>query len=109
MSLAESLSPFKNEPPVDFTAPENRRAMDAALEQVTRQLGATYSLIIDGKRLRAKKTLKSINPSRPSEVVGIVQDADRGLADKALNAAVKAFDSWRFTTPEERARVLLKM
>jgi 1-pyrroline-5-carboxylate dehydrogenase len=109
MSIAETLTPFKNEPPEDFSRPDTRRAMDSALEQVTRELGATYPLIIDGKRVHAKKTFKSINPSLPSEVVGVVKEADRALADRALAAAVKAFERWRYESQDNRAQVLLKM
>src|SRR5579864_8455928 len=107
MSLAQALSEFKNEPTTDFSQPDKRQAMEAALDEITGQLGETYPLVIDGKRVRAGKTLKSINPSKSSQVVGIVQDADRTLADRALTATTRAFESWRRVRQDERAQALL--
>jgi 1-pyrroline-5-carboxylate dehydrogenase len=109
MSLAASLTPFRNESPTDFSNPERAREMKIALDQVSQQLGETYPLVINGKKLRARGTIKSINPSLRKEVVGIVQNADRSLADRALAAAEKAFPTWSRVPQGERAQVLIRM
>src|SRR5947207_46003 len=100
---------FQNEPPVDFSNPGLRQAMETALDQVTRQLGRTYPLIIDGKKCFARRTLRSLNPSWSSEQVGVVQEADRSLADRALTAATRAFESWSRVPQEDRAQALARM
>src|SRR5204863_7684203 len=76
VSLAETLTSFKNEPLLDFSNSGQRQAMDAALDRVTRQLGHTYPLIIGCKHVRAGKTFRSINPSLRSETIGLAQNAD---------------------------------
>ncbi|PAE22671.1 aldehyde dehydrogenase family protein, partial [Bacillus sp. 7894-2] len=50
----------------------------------------------------------SINPSNKEEVVGRVSKANRELAEKAMQAAVEAFKTWRKVKPETRADVLFK-
>lgn len=100
---------FKNEPFTDFSKDAEAREMEAALALVKSQLGRTYSLMIDGKEVKARKTFRSINPSHASHVIGLVQDADRALADRALEAATRTFESWRFVSQEDRAGYLRKM
>src|SRR6185437_710654 len=57
--------------------------------------------------LRTKEKIKSVNPAKPSEVVGIHQKAGAEHAETAMQAALKAFESWRTTSWEERASLLL--
>ena len=66
---------FANEPFTDFNNPENARAMRRALDQVAAHLGREYSLIIGGKRLKTTDKIRSINPARPAQVVGVHQKA----------------------------------
>ena len=101
--------PFKNEPPVEFTKEENARRMRTAIEKVRSQLGREYDLIIGGKRSRTAEKIKSLNPARPSEVVGIHQKASRDHVEPAMQAALKAFDFWSRTSVEERASVLFRV
>jgi len=109
MSSVETMMDFKNEALTDFSQPAERAAMEKALADVRRQLGQIYPLMIGGKALKSKKTIRSINPSRFSEVVGIVQDADRAQADRALDAAVRAFETWSRIPQNERAQSLRRM
>ena len=95
--------PFKNEPSVDFTREENQRRMHSAIEKVRSQLGREYDLIIDGRRIKTAEKIRSLNPARPSEVVGIHQKAGREHVEPAMQAALKAFESWSRTSLEERA------
>src|SRR6516162_9206228 len=44
---------FVNEPPADFALNDARRKMDLALQQVQKQLGKHYPLVINGKQLTA--------------------------------------------------------
>src|SRR5712692_6048581 len=102
-------SPFVNEPLTDFTRPENARQMRAAIEKVRGQLGREYDLIIGGKRVQTKDKIKSINPAKPSQVVGLHQKAGKEHVEPAMQAALEAFASWSRTSVEERAGLLFRV
>ncbi|MBI5368003.1 MAG: L-glutamate gamma-semialdehyde dehydrogenase [Planctomycetes bacterium] len=102
------LTDFKNEPAVDFSREENRRAMEDALVRVGAELGREYDLVIGGDHVRTHEKIRSLNPSNPDEVVGFTAKGDRELADRAIAAAAKAFESWKRVAPETRARCLWK-
>jgi 1-pyrroline-5-carboxylate dehydrogenase len=98
---------FANEPFVDFKSPENVRAMQAALDRVSSQLGREYDLIIGGRRLRTEGKIRSLNPARPAQVVGVHQKAGAEHAEEAMGAALSAFESWSRTSVETRVSLLL--
>jgi 1-pyrroline-5-carboxylate dehydrogenase len=100
---------FKNETFVDFTKEENVRQMRSALEKVRGQLGREYDLIIGGKRIKTEGKIRSINPAKPSEVVGVHQKAGKEQVDPAVHAASAAFINWSRTTVEERASLLFRV
>jgi len=98
---------FANEPFTDFKKPDVVRAMQAALEHVAGQLGREYDLIIGGHRIRTEGKIKSLNPARPAQVVGVHQKAGAEHAELAMQAALKAFEFWSRTSVEERVSLLL--
>src|SRR5207249_3016078 len=65
-----------------------------------------YPLIINGEKIRTGKTIASINPSSPDDVVGAVAEAGIAEAERAVQAARGAFEKWRWTPFEERAQLL---
>jgi RHH-type proline utilization regulon transcriptional repressor/proline dehydrogenase/delta 1-pyrroline-5-carboxylate dehydrogenase len=101
-------SPFTNHPAVDFTKYEIRSAFLQAINQVRQRLGRTYPLLIGGKEKRTKDTLPSVNPAKPSEVIGHVCQAGTKEIDSAIAAAKEAFISWRNTSPKDRAHYLFR-
>jgi 1-pyrroline-5-carboxylate dehydrogenase len=101
--------PFKNEPFVDFSKEENVRQMRSAIAKVHGQLGREYDLIIGGKRSRTAAKVHSLNPSKPSEIVGIHQEADQKHVEPAVQAALSAFKHWSRTPVEERASLLFRV
>jgi 1-pyrroline-5-carboxylate dehydrogenase len=100
--------PFINEPFFDFTKEDNARKMRAAIERVRGQLGREYDLIIGGQRVKTADKIKSLNPAKPSQIVGIHQKAGKEHVQPAMTAALKAFDSWKYTPIEERAALLFR-
>jgi 1-pyrroline-5-carboxylate dehydrogenase len=98
---------FVNEPFVNFAAPENERAMRAALAHVATRLGREYDLIIGGHREKTSGKITSLNPARPAQVVGIHQKAGAEHAQEAMDAALRAFHSWSRVPVEVRASLLL--
>src|SRR5437868_11497169 len=101
--------PFVNEPLTDFSKEENARKMRAAIEKVRGQLGREYDLIIGGKRVKTQEKITSVNPARPSQVVGIHQKATKDHVEPAMAAALKAFESWSRTSVEHRAALVFRV
>ncbi|HZS26595.1 MAG TPA: L-glutamate gamma-semialdehyde dehydrogenase, partial [Candidatus Angelobacter sp.] len=99
-------TPFKNEPATDFTNPENARRMREALAKVRAELGREYDMVIGNQLIKTTEKIKSLNPARPSEVVGVFQSAGREHVEPAIQAAAKAFETWKRTTVEERAALV---
>ena len=100
---------FKNEALVDFSNEENKKKMEETIAKVESELGKEWSLIINGERVRCRDQFFSRNPSDYEQVIGIYQKADKQHAFKALEAAQKAFERWRFTPAEERAEYCYKI
>ena len=101
--------PFVNEPLTDFTKEENARKMRAAIEKVRGQLGREYDLIIGGRRVKTTDKIKSLNPAKPSQLVGIHQKAGKEHVEPAMRAALAAFETWSQTSFEERASLLFRV
>lgn len=97
---------FRNEPPTDFTLESNRQKMRDALAAERAALGAEHPLFIDGQPVRTAAWIDSVNPARPTEIVGRVGQATREQAQLAVDAALRAIPGWRATAPEARAAVL---
>lgn len=99
---------FKNEPFTDFDDAGNNLKYDAALRRVASELGGDYAIVIGGERISTNRKIHSFNPAAKEQVVGIVSQADASLAEKAIRTAAAAFESWKLTGPDERARYLYK-
>src|SRR6266513_2003490 len=97
---------FRNEPAVDFSRSDSAREMRAALDRVRGQLGREYDLVIGGHRIRTAEKIQSVNPARPSQIVGIHQKAGKEHVEPAMQAALAAFEHWSRTSVEERASLL---
>ena len=108
VSVRTAQTPFTNEEFVDFTTPENKRAMQAALSEVESNLGHEYDLVIGGRRLLTTDKIVSVNPARPSQVIGIHQKAEAEHAEEAMQAAQTAFLTWSRTPVAERAALLFR-
>jgi 1-pyrroline-5-carboxylate dehydrogenase len=99
-------TPFKNEPLTDFSTAENARKMKAALTKVRAELGREYDMVIGDKLIKTTEKIKSVNPAKPSEVVGVFQSAGREHVEPAIQAAQQAFETWKRTSVEQRASLL---
>jgi 1-pyrroline-5-carboxylate dehydrogenase len=93
---------------LNFTDPAIAAQQKAALDKVRSQFGKEYPNFIDGKESRTAKKISSINPSNLSETVGVFQSATQDDAEAALQAAWKAFESWKNVPAAERAEYLFK-
>src|SRR6516165_1731188 len=104
--VTATLSEFRNEPYADFSAPQNRKAMEAALAKVHSEFGREYQLRIGGESIATGDKLVSVNPSNPKEVVGVHHKATAELANRAVENAWKYFREWSRTPWDDRVRML---
>ena len=81
--------------------------MKEALTRVGDMLGHEYELIIGGERLRTSGKIESRNPARPSQIVGVHQKAGAEHAEQAVQAALAAFEIWKYSSVEDRTSLLL--
>lgn len=102
------LPPFRNEAYRDFHAPENRAAMEEAIGRVRAGFGREYDLLLDGQWRKGDGAFASLNPSKPSEVVGLQQKGTADLAGQAVEAAYRGFGEWGRTRPEDRVAKLVR-
>lgn len=105
----ESMSTFINASNTSFTSQENREKMIGAIEYVRGEFGRTYPLLINGEPITTDSRYDSVNPAKPTEVVGRVCLATTADADRAVAAACKAFRCWRTTRATDRAALLNKL
>ncbi|HYL78785.1 MAG TPA: L-glutamate gamma-semialdehyde dehydrogenase [Bryobacteraceae bacterium] len=104
----QSLPAFANEHVADFSQPRNREAMEKALRDVRAQFGQDHDLLIAGRREKTADKLKSLNPSRPGEVVGIHSKATAEMAREAVESAHAYFPEWAASPAAVRVDMLLR-
>ncbi|MEH7122636.1 L-glutamate gamma-semialdehyde dehydrogenase [Bacillus sp. JJ1503] len=102
------MIPYKHEPFTDFSIEENKQAYLEAIKLVEGYLGQDYPLVIGNEKITTDSKIVSYNPANKQEVIGSVSKASKDLAEKAMQAAVTAFESWKKVKPEVRADVLFK-
>ena len=102
------LPAFANESFTDFSQPANRKAAEAALKVVRARFGEHGRLLIDGKWVSRNQTFDTLDPSTANRVVARISKATPQDVERAVEAARKAFETWRFVSPEERAGYLFK-
>ncbi|MGD0930769.1 MAG: L-glutamate gamma-semialdehyde dehydrogenase [Candidatus Korobacteraceae bacterium] len=100
---------FTNEPSIDWSNPENTRRMSVAIEKVRNELGREYDLVIDGRRVKTAEKTQSLNPAKPTEVVGRFSAAGAAEVEPAMQAALKAFETWKYSTVKERTGLLFRV
>ncbi len=86
---------YKHEPFTNFSVEANRLDYLNALQAVEGYLGQDYDLVIGGERITTEDKIVSYNPSNKREVIGHVSKANKELAEKAMQAAVQAFKTWK--------------
>lgn len=98
---------FHNEPNLDFGTQNARAAMSQALHDfAARSMGREHPLFIGGQEIKTDRTMESVNPSEPRQVVGRVALANPQLAEQAVAAAKAALPAWRSQPAEARASLL---
>jgi 1-pyrroline-5-carboxylate dehydrogenase len=101
------LPKFSNEPYLDFSKTDNQQGMEKAIATLKGHSSLVWDLAIGGKRLKAKEQFVSYNPS-DKQPVGTFQKATVKEAEKAMQAALAAFKTWRYMPAIERAGIVLR-
>ncbi len=102
------LPKFKNEPYTDWSKAPNRKKQEQAIESLMGSMGKEYPNIIGSEKVTALEKFNSLDPSKPSRVVGIFEKGTADEAALALEVAWKAFEMWKKVPPAKRASYLLK-
>ncbi len=102
------MTTFVNAAYLDWSNPDNVQKQKEAIEFVKSNLGKEYPNYIGGKEIFTDKKTISYNPAHPSEVIGTFQKAGQEESEMAMQSADKAFQTWKYTSAEERANFLLK-
>jgi len=97
------MEPFENVANTDFSRPQARQQMQAALAQVRSELGREVPLVIGGQPVKTGRWADSLNPSKPKEVVAKIAQADEANVNAAVTAAAAAYAKWRLVPAAQRA------
>lgn len=108
-TLPTTAEPFHNEPIADFSRPETRAAMQAALTKVSTAVERDYPIVIGGQRIETGQWLESRDPSHRQRLVGRAARATVQQIQSAVTTAGDAFVTWRNTSPAERADLLRRV
>ncbi|MCK5741990.1 MAG: L-glutamate gamma-semialdehyde dehydrogenase, partial [Chlorobi bacterium] len=102
------MKTFTNMTYLNFEDPEVFKKQQAALDKVRAQFGKEYPNIVDGKEVFTERKTTSINPGNPDETIGVFQKGGKDDAETAIQAAAKAFETWKYTPAKERANYMLR-
>lgn len=100
---AAGANTFRNAPNTDFTREEARARLRAALDSMTATLGPKHALVIGGRKITGRELVPSINPARPTQIVGHWARATPADVEAAINAARAAQPAWAARPAGERA------
>lgn len=103
------MDPFENVSNTNFIREQQRQQMQAGLANARAEMGREYPLIINGQNVTTGQWKESLNPSRPSEIVGRVTQGGAAQVEQAVAAAADAHQTWRAVSPHERAEYLFKI
>lgn len=107
--IPKKAGKFYNEPLLDFAIKEDREKMHKALTEAKAALPVSVPIVIDGKELRSEKIFERTNPSNNSEVVGKISMASIEQAEASMQAAKKAYKTWKHVPAEQRAALVDKL
>ncbi|SDW10563.1 L-glutamate gamma-semialdehyde dehydrogenase [Paenibacillus sp. PDC88] len=108
MNKTANISPFVNEPFVNFSLEENKLTMEKAISKIKSELGQNIPLHIGEKKVFTEDVITSINPGNLDEVIGYVSKANQALAEEAMQIAVSTFETWKRVPARDRAEYLFK-
>jgi len=92
-----------------FSPPEEfHSSYEANLAELRKTFGQEYSMIINGKEVFANDKFENRSPINTDQVIGLFQKGNEKNAIEAIEAAHKAYQTWKKTSWQERVRLLRK-
>ena len=107
-AVATIPQPFVNERIRSFEDSADAASLEAAIAGFRAAGPQTYPVVIGGRSCGTKAMLESRNPAHPEEIIGRVGSADRAQANEAIETAALTFETWKRTSPGERATYVYK-
>jgi RHH-type proline utilization regulon transcriptional repressor/proline dehydrogenase/delta 1-pyrroline-5-carboxylate dehydrogenase len=107
--LYEVKQEFHNEPLTDFAKVQNQEKMRAALVRVRSELGELVPIVIAGQHEKSPTQQERPDPSQNMRIASRYYNATPEQAERAVEAASRAFVSWRETPVAERASLLRRV
>ena len=102
------VPPPQNEPNLTYAPGTPERAeLKAALERMSKER-IDIPLVIGGQRQKGGRTAEVRMPHKHSHVLATYHEADPAQVEQAIQAAMKARESWSETPFAERAAVFLR-
>ncbi|HZF25321.1 MAG TPA: aldehyde dehydrogenase family protein [Steroidobacteraceae bacterium] len=89
--------------------PELHVQFDAAMQRVKAGIGATHALHVNGEDRRIPRTFSKLNPADQEQLLGQFAAASASDVDSAIQAAQRAFASWKHSPVAERLCLLRKV
>ena len=108
-STYEALQPFCNEPLRDFANAQQRATFSQAMTEVGENLGAPYPSLIAGRSHSEGERLESINPSNPTQTIGVASLCALDETQEAIEAGQRAWPAWAGERVERRVTWLLTL
>jgi RHH-type proline utilization regulon transcriptional repressor/proline dehydrogenase/delta 1-pyrroline-5-carboxylate dehydrogenase len=105
---ALNLSPFRNEPVMDFSLVENQQAMRKAIASIRKELDKEYFLVIGEKEKKGVEVKPSENPALPTEIIGRIHNASEDDTNEAVDVAVRSFEKWSRTPIAQRVTCMVR-
>ena len=99
---------FVNVANTDFTQQSSRQMQQLAISEVLNSLGKKWPIIINGKKITDRIWVESVNPAKPSQIIGYWAKATCKDADHAVEVARASFKVWSQVHLEERVQIILK-
>ncbi|MCW5965505.1 MAG: L-glutamate gamma-semialdehyde dehydrogenase [Bryobacterales bacterium] len=104
-----SVSPFSNEPYVNFGDPVVWAQAQESWDRLRSSLGTRFPLLLNGEWVDDRDTFASRNPSKPSEIVSEHARATIADAQHAVEAADDYFPKWSAVAADERVRLTFQL
>ena len=101
------LPKFRNEEYLDFSQEQHIKGMRDAFARLRARAAVPNRLWIGGRWITARETFSSLDPST-EEPVGTFQKSGIAESDKAMQAALMAFETWKRVPAIERASVFFR-
>jgi len=107
----KSFHELGNEPYYDFSDSSVLAELEKAKQSVSKRLGKTFSLFIDGDDVVTKETFPSVNPADTSQTLGYFPKASKEQVTQVIDYAQKTFDEvWGENVEvEKRSEIIRKV